>query len=219
MNARGVDAQEQAVGDAFVFVGENLGLDLVNTAVVVRGKPRDLVDTPGDLARWWQAAAAHYPDAGLARTSIIDGGDEALLEAAKELRAALRRIFSAVVDDAPVAPDDLAVLNRVLGTGYQALAPAPDGGLQPVFASRDPGPDGTLFPIAHAAYALLTEKDRGRLHRCANDRCVLLFYDTTKSATRRWCSTACMNRARSAERYRTAKEQRAAEDGRDARPA
>jgi predicted RNA-binding Zn ribbon-like protein len=31
---------------------------------------------------------------------------------------------------------------------------------------------------------------------------VLLFYDTTKSGTRRWCSTSCMNRARSSRRYR-----------------
>jgi predicted RNA-binding Zn ribbon-like protein len=49
--------------------------------------------------------------------------------------------------------------------------------------------------VALSAVDLLTRKDHGRLHRCENARCVLLFYDTTKSSTRRWCSTGCMDRA------------------------
>jgi predicted RNA-binding Zn ribbon-like protein len=78
-------------------------------------------------------------------------------------------------------------------------------GEEPLFASHDPGPEGVLLPIAQSAFALLSGQDLERLHRCANDRCMLLFYDTTKSATRRWCSTACMNRARSSQRYRDRK--------------
>jgi predicted RNA-binding Zn ribbon-like protein len=205
MSSPGLETRAPTAADEFLFVGEYLALDLVNTSMVVRGKLRDLLATPGDLARWWRAAAAHYDDTRLARDSTVERGDEALLQAAKQLRAALRGIFSNIADEAPVGADDLAVLNHVLGTGYHALAPAPDGRLQAVFASRDPGPEGALLPIAHSAFALLTGKDRERMHRCANDRCVLLFYDTTRSATRRWCSTACMNRARSSERYRARK--------------
>ena len=33
------------------------------------------------------------------------------------------------------------------------------------------------------------------------------IHDTTKSATRRWCSTACMNRARSHQHYLERKRQ------------
>ena len=36
-----------------------------------------------------------------------------------------------------------------------------------------------------------------------------LFYDMTRSATRQWCSTACMNRARSLHHYRQAKASKA----------
>ena len=65
--------------------------------------------------------------------------------------------------------------------------------------------DGPMLAVARSTVTLLTERDLARLHRCANERCVLLFYDTTKSGTRRWCSTACMNRARSISRYQTRK--------------
>jgi predicted RNA-binding Zn ribbon-like protein len=50
-------------------------------------------------------------------------------------------------------------------------------GEEPLFASHDPGPEGVLLPIAQSAFALLSGQDLERLHRCANDRCMLLFYD------------------------------------------
>jgi len=106
-------------------------------------------------------------------------------------------------DGRAVAAADLAILNRVLATGYEAVALDAGGKLRSTFGSRESGPDSALLPVARSAFDLLTTKEPSRLHRCGNDRCVLLFYDTTKSATRRWCSVGCMNRARSAARYRT----------------
>jgi predicted RNA-binding Zn ribbon-like protein len=79
------------------------------------------------------------------------------------------------------------------------------GAIQPAYQAQ-PGADSMLFAIALSALRLVRDGDRQRLHRCSNDRCVLLFYDTTKSATRRWCSLGCMDRARSAKRYRAAKQ-------------
>jgi predicted RNA-binding Zn ribbon-like protein len=57
-------------------------------------------------------------------------------------------------------------------------------------------------PIARSALHLFTEADWRRLHQCKHDRCIVFFYDTTKSGTRRWCSPGCMNRARSIQHYR-----------------
>lgn len=193
----------------FVFVGEVLALDFANTEVVVRGKPGDLLSDPPALAAWWRAALAHYPEvvAEFPDFAFDAAGTDpdAALAAAKELRGALRRIAEAVAADGngrDVPADDAAILNRVLRSGHRALAVAPDGGPRSVVAA-DPGrPEAALLPVAWSALDLLTGKDAGRLHRCANERCVLLFYDTTKSATRRWCSTACMNRARSRARHR-----------------
>jgi predicted RNA-binding Zn ribbon-like protein len=49
----------------------------------------------------------------------------------------------------------------------------------------------------------------GRVHRCANPRCVLLFYDTTKSGTRRWHDMAtCGNQAKAVAHHARTREQR-----------
>jgi predicted RNA-binding Zn ribbon-like protein len=65
-----------------------------------------------------------------------------------------------------------------------------------------------LLTIALSAHRLLTESTRERLQQCDNERCMMLFYDNTRSGTQRWCSTACMDRMRSAERYKLVRQSR-----------
>jgi predicted RNA-binding Zn ribbon-like protein len=184
-------------GERFSFVGEALPLDLVNTEQVVRGKPVDLLANADDLAAWWRAADGRYP---ATLDPLIDAA--ALLPAALALRAGLRRVCEAAAGGDPPAEADLEEINRVLRGGYLALEPDPAGIVRVVTHHAGDSAAALLHPIAGAAVALLTERDLSRLHRCGNERCVLLFYDTTKSGTRRWCSLGCMNRARSLRRYR-----------------
>jgi predicted RNA-binding Zn ribbon-like protein len=188
--------------DGFLFVGEALALDLVNTDIAVRGRPRELLAVPADLGGWWEAAQARYPGDGLESVDKRFLEDGAALEQVRAFRAALRRIFSAVADERLPHDEDLDALNQVLRAGFLIVGVGANGQLHQVSGSRDSGVDGILLPIARSALKLLTEQEASRLHRCANERCVLLFYDTTKSGTRRWCSTGCMNRARSSRRYR-----------------
>ena len=47
-----------------------LALDLINTEVMDRGKPRDTLPSPEALARWWEAACERYPD-----QCVIEGAD------------------------------------------------------------------------------------------------------------------------------------------------
>ena len=191
--------------DTFVFIGEVLALDLVNTEVVVRGKGRDLLATPEDVVKWWQAAQRYYPDMEVMEASGVARIDTAALVALKELRTALRGIFGSLADGTAAASADIDVLNSVLRTGTHALMLASSGAIQPVYQAQV-GADPLHFAIALSALRLVRDGERQRLHRCSNERCVLLFYDTTKSATRRWCSLGCMDRARSAKRYRAAKQ-------------
>lgn len=199
---------ERDATSGFPFVGESLALDLVNTQIVVRGRPRDLLAAPADFAAWREAASASDPQHALSMRGLDLPEDETVLARVKAFRAALREIFDALVSGKSSADVDLAPLNHVLRAGYLAIETDANGQFHQVSGSHEAGPDAILLPIARSAMTLLTERDLSRLHRCANERCVLLFYDTTKSATRRWCSTGCMNRARSSRRYR---ERRAAE--------
>ena len=191
--------------ETFLFLGDVLALDLVNTEVVVRGKPRDLLATPEDVGQWWQAAQRSYPDRDVVQASGVARFDRAALLALKELRTALRGIFGALADGTTPASADIDVLNSVLRTGSHALMLTASGAVQPVYQAQS-GADPMHFAIALSALRLVHDGERQRLHRCSNARCVLLFYDTTKSATRRWCSLGCMDRARSAKRYRAAKQ-------------
>lgn len=203
--ASGPTAATADPASPFVFLGEVLALDLVNTEVVVRRKPIDLLAASDAYANWWRAAAERYPEVAGSLPGSETEANPKLLPAVVALRGALRRVFSAVADGTPLPPADLAVLNRALGTAYDAVALGDGGEPRPLLVPRGPDSDGPLSAVARSAFTLLTGADLSRLHRCANGHCVLLFYDTTKSATRRWCSTACMNRARSTERYRARK--------------
>ncbi len=78
----------------FFFVGEALALDLVNTTIVARRKPIDLLASPGAYVAWWDAAAPRYPELA-GRLPINTGADPSLLPCVIELRGALREIFSA----------------------------------------------------------------------------------------------------------------------------
>ena len=191
----------------FPFVGEVLALDLANTEIVVRGKRRDLLATPEDVARWWQAARQQYPEAedmqGAGGSMPTD--DPALLDALRALRTALRHIFNALAEETPPMRADVDVLNGVLRLGYHAVEITPEGDLLPVYRTQEGGKNTLLLSIALSALRFISEGDRKRLHLCSNERCILLFYDTTRSATRRWCSLGCLERARSIQRYRQAK--------------
>jgi len=189
----------------FLFVGDSLALDLINTEMMVRGAPRDLLDGPGDLAAWWEQARRRHP--AVAPAASLAGADATLLAEVKALRAALRRICAALVGGQPSAAADLAAVNRPLASGRRCLEQDSAGRIRAGYAIEGGDHEGLLFELALAALSLLSEFDPARLHRCQNARCILYFYDSTKSATRRWCSTACMNRARSHQHYLERKQQ------------
>ena len=197
------------MNEGYDFCGGALALDLVNTERIRRGETRDLLSTPDDLVGWWHEALAHHPQhRGIGGSDALpeDRGDlPAALVALKAMRKALREIFSALAEGRRVEEADLEVLNGVLSTGYRSLCHGPRGELAPRHLTRDEERGWLLLPVAVSAFDLITQGDTERLRECRNPRCRALFHDTSKSATRVWCTTACMSRARSARRYRQAK--------------
>jgi predicted RNA-binding Zn ribbon-like protein len=189
-----------------------LALELINTQTLDRGKQHDALSSPEALARWWAEVCTHYPD------QCVIAGAEAptvwtseLFAAVKALRMALRTLLKHVVERQAIEEEDLQPVNAILTLAYTALERTGEGNIKAVMHVRNPEQGSILVPIARSAMLLFTEADWRRLHQCKHDRCIVFFYDTTKSGTRRWCSPACMNRARSIQHYQLAKRKAAGE--------
>jgi predicted RNA-binding Zn ribbon-like protein len=123
------------------------------------------------------------------------------------VREAIYGIFSAIAAGEPAPHHDLARLNR-------ALAAAPsrrrlsqrDGGygwrIDGAEITGDITGPNLLAPVLWSAGELLLNAAQRRIRRCANDRCLWLFVDTSKTGTRRWCDmSSCGNRAKAARHY------------------
>jgi predicted RNA-binding Zn ribbon-like protein len=193
----------------YLFLSGVLALDFVNTEVVVRGKRYDLFATPEDVADWWQQALTHHPDREKVKADVQTiAWSTQLLERIKRVRAAIRTLCTNLVEQQPFDGEALTTLNTILAIGYPALDAASDHLLVSAYRTREDDPGAVLLPIALSALQLFTQSEKHRLHQCKNERCILFFYDTTKSATRQWCSLDCMNRARSLQHYRHVKEER-----------
>ena len=203
----------------YPFLSGVLALDLINTEVIVRGRRYDLFCSPEDMARWWQEALAHHPDREKVKeeTQAI-AWSLPLLERIKQVRAAIRTLCTNLVKQQPLDQEALAVLNAILAMGCPALDVAAEGEIVPIYRAREADQGAILMTIALSALHLFTQAEKHRLHKCKNDRCILFFYDTTKSATRQWCSLECMNRARSLQHYQHAKEERLRQSGKVLRP-
>lgn len=183
----------------FFWVGGHAGLDLVNTeAVGPDGERLELVARWEDLVDW--AAAAGLIDAELTRRcrnlAHPRAGD--VVGWFRRLRTALRAVLESPVEARATAGELDAVVAEVAIT----LRYAP-GQTHAVAAATATGPDESLR-LALALVALdAAALDRSRVRRCADRRCVLVYLDTTKNRSRRWCDMAvCGNRAKARAHYR-----------------
>jgi predicted RNA-binding Zn ribbon-like protein len=206
----GEKRQAHTPGLDFPFLSGVLALDPVNTEVVVRGRRYDLFSSPEDVARWWQEALMHHPDREMVEEEMhAIVWSPPLLMRIKQVRAAIRTLCTNLVKQQPFDQEAFTTLNVILSMGYPALDVVSGQEIVPVYHTREADQGAVLLPLALSAFHLFTQSEKHRLHKCKNDRCILFFYDTTKSATRQWCSLECMNRARSLQHYRQVKVERA----------
>ena len=196
--------QGPTVGEA-LFLSGSLALDLVNTELIIRGNRHDVLTSPDALAIWWEEACKQNPMSQpvVGKEPIV--WDTELLTAVKKIRADLRNLASYVVQEQAVDEETLEPFNKVLALGYPAMQRTEQGTLIQVMGLRDMRMGPIMLPIALSAFHLFTEADWQRIHKCKNDRCILYFYDMTKSGTRQWCSLGCMNRSRSVQHYKETK--------------
>lgn len=179
--------------DGMPFLGGRLWIDFLNSNPAGMG---DLIATPEGLARWSRAA----------QIAPAPGPDD--LAAAHRLRAALRQIFAALTGGGRVPPAALAEINGLLAAApVRRQITAYAGGLR---VGEVGGAATLLGAIATDLASFLGDYEAARLRHCANPDCTLVFYDSARNATRRWCSMAmCGNRRKVADHRARRKDRQA----------
>jgi predicted RNA-binding Zn ribbon-like protein len=196
MTARG-----SASSGLLVTAGPGLCLAFANT-LMWRGRPEpseSLTDVAALLAwveRQTGVGAGALDDAR-------DGDGAGLFAAAIALRETIYRVFEAVAAGNAPGDADFADLSDAIAAASPRtrLARQGDG-----YAWRIPTPAASapqlLAPVLWSAADLLLDGGRRRIRQCANEKCLWLFVDQSKSGTRRWCDmTARGNRAKAQRHY------------------
>jgi len=187
-------------------------LDFVNTLDDRHIKPKELLQTYTDLARFAE-------DTGLLQHNQVDRlyersyadperAQKALLWA-RELREAIHDVFWAIMNQRAVPPAALARLNNFVQTaaGHMKLAPA-KGGFEWRFDDLIDF-ESVLWPIARSAADLLASDHLQFVRACSSKTCEWFFLDSSKNHQRRWCDmTRCGNRAKVRRFYARQKKER-----------
>ncbi|MFJ7288810.1 CGNR zinc finger domain-containing protein [Curtobacterium sp. NPDC098951] len=209
-------------GSTWFFDAGRIALDFAHTGGFAddpddrrpRAQLGELLVTPADLDEWLSD-----------HTEPIDVGATAReLQDARALRAAIARLAVAAAPGPASTAAERTAVAAGLRAGTGRSRPAPDdidtvnlfaalpdvppslpGGRRRAGANRVRLAQA-LSSVARDAVALFTEVgfddvaadgQPTRLSRCSADDCALVFYDSSRGGTRRWCSMQrCGNRAK-----------------------
>jgi predicted RNA-binding Zn ribbon-like protein len=159
--------------------------------------------TPGDdRGRRYQPPEGDERTAAAAAVLQVSGGREPTWEEAAELcfvAAELRRVFEAVsagaIDEAAGQVNSLLIrtgarpeLERHDGQSWHLHFHAADNSL----------PNGWAAGCATGLAVVLGGDLYDRLGVCTAPRCDRVYVDTSRNGTRRYCSTSCQNRVKTA---------------------
>jgi predicted RNA-binding Zn ribbon-like protein len=175
------DQAAQEIRDGFPFLGGRLWLDFLNSAPATMG---ELIKSPEDLARW--ARAAGIDRAGRPAFTRDD------VAAAHALRNTLGAIARALGGGAAPPARAVAEVNRHLAEAPRLRRVESAKGAVQVRETIDSDLFGS---VASDLADFIPAFEPHRLRTCGGEDCSLMFYDSARNATRRWCSmAACGNR-------------------------
>ena len=187
-------------GRRFALIGKRLAVDFANT-VYAPGEPAGALGSWADLADFLEATGV-VSRAQAARLQALAPSEAdrcaRALSRALALRRVIRLALEAIEAGRPVKPGWVAAVNRLLRVeaGADQLVPAGAGWRLDRVPKRS-DPPAALSPIARSMAELIAEGRGAPIRRCANPKCVLYFYDDSRTRRRRWCSMAvCGNRVK-----------------------
>ncbi len=196
-------------GPLFRWLGEDLAIDFANTRMVVSdGRVVDLLREEDGLERWLRAEQPRLGDQRRAVTHLEEIG---------RLRDSVHGLLTAVAGARAPLHSDLANVNRASARSAITLRleTTPAEGCA-VIERKATGSaiDELLAMLARAAIKLVTGPERERLRICNAPSCGMFFL-----GHRRWCCTACGNRARVARHYARNRSKPDASTSQPSRPA
>jgi len=119
------------------------------------------------------------------------------------LRDAIKTLMTNQIDHQSLSQDAIEVVNRHLCHApmqKKLLTIDEEVSLQPLYQKLTL--EQFLGKIAHEAAELLASSKSEQIKSCSNEKCILMFLDTSRSKKRRWCSMErCGNRAKAANFY------------------
>lgn len=189
-------------GGAFVFLGERLWLDFVNSETPTNDG--DALHDFDSLVAWLEEARVVDADRAMGmrrRARQQPAGASAAVVDARRVRAALRALAERGAADPAALEEAVAEINRVLSrsAGTRRLESNGDGTFSRAFVPGGDAFAGLMIPLVESAADALIRDELSRVRRCADPRCHRVFYDVTRNGGRRWCDMAtCGNRAKAA---------------------
>ena len=182
--------------DGFLFLGNHLALDFLNTCPVQNGEAVELLTDFDALLRWFQAAdlLSSRETASLRQQWGESARAQHVVEAVRKLRERLIKEVLTRERGGTVHRAALDELNHLMAEHPMLTRLNARGNASTTELWFDPRrPEDLFAPLAHSAAMLFADADRNRVRKCG--QCVLHFYDTSKKGTRRWCSMQlCGNR-------------------------
>jgi predicted RNA-binding Zn ribbon-like protein len=181
-----------------------LCLAFANT-LMWRGSPEPSESLPdvNALIAWCERQAFGSDALPAIRTWISSHPEQAAawFAGAISLRETIYRVFESLAADMPIADKDFTVLSKALAAA-PARAQLARQGNGYGWRIAEATPSAVLAPVLWSAADLLLDAGRRRIRQCANEKCLWLFVDESKSGTRRWCDmTSCGNRAKAQRHY------------------
>ena len=192
------------------IVAGHLALDFANTVDDPLGPQRfDHIADYQRLLAWSQRVGLLTAGAAAELRQAADDQPRAAAAAirrAHSLRAALNETFGSLADgEMPAAGWELLrsfVVAAVQNARVTTTTATSRASLRWDFTE----PESPLWPVAEAAYSLLTGRELSRLKRCVG--CPWLFLDRSKNQSRRWCSMEFCGTDEKMRRYFTKRAER-----------
>jgi predicted RNA-binding Zn ribbon-like protein len=177
--------------------------DFLNTDDTDNGSRLERLPTLDSALEWFVGRGViHGEGADRVRTlaaSAPEVGARDLLRI-YAVRAALREVADAIVEERPPRAGALDTVNRALHARQVIeLVPAPDGCVSVDHRHVGDPIDDALARLADPLVLELTTGHPERIRICDNDRCRWVFFDASRTGRRRWCDmSTCGNRAKAA---------------------